>query len=68
MEIHFHFELLSIEVVQILKYIFIQGILIHLHVPYAHVEFIAVVSNDYDFFGQENIQFTFPLRYFKLIL
>lgn len=35
MEIHFHFELLSIEVVQILKYIFIQGILIHLHVPYA---------------------------------
>lgn len=33
-----------------------------------HVEFIAVVSNDYDFFGQENIQFTFPLRYFKLIL
>lgn len=33
-----------------------------------HVEFIAVVSNDYDFFGQENIQFTFPLRYFKSIL
>lgn len=38
MEIHFHFELLSIEVVQILKYIFIQGILIHLHVAYAPYE------------------------------